>query len=515
MADIDQFYSPTVDELINANLRVRRNGLLLRGVPNPNVTKDSDHYVYARAIALNLVPGYQNTVIMGDQMMPDTATGERLVRWLNIFGLEPLTAVGSSGNVILTTSTTTLVPVDSRLIDDVGQVWRVTVGGNYNDEDEIPVLGESTGKSTNHAAGDILQWVDQPAFADPLAEIASPGLTGGADTDEDEDSRSLLYSHLRNPAGGGNWSQIIQWAKAASASVKSAFVYPALDGPATVGLSLLGELTYDPANGFTREVSATVRQIVHDYVKAQLNARGHVNLTTTTPTDSGATPDVDLSVSIGLDLPESTGAGGPGGGWIDARPWPVLNGTATRCTVSVVTDSTHLTLTSDDAATTPSDVGLMDGVTQIAWFSPASYADGNAAIITATVTAHGGATGAITVTLSAPFTGIVAGDYVFPDAENHEVYAQALLTAIGDLGPGQWHPNLALVPEAARQPLVNRQQPSDITGSLLKPIVDSGEEVEDAQYLYRSATTPGVPANTTLSPFVFVAYRLGFYDRIP
>jgi len=515
MADIDEFYSPTVDDLINANLRVTRNALILRGVENPNVTRDSDHYVRARALALNLVPAYRNGVIMGDQMMPDTATGERLVRHLKIYGLTPLTAAGASGNIILTTSTTTLVPVDSQLIDDVGQVYRVTVGGNYDDGDEIPVIGVSTGKSTDHDEDDILQWVDQPAFADPLAAVASPGLIGGADTDEDEDSRSLLYTHLRNPAGGGNWSQIIAWAKAASSSVKAAFVYPALDGPATVGLNLLGELTYDVVNGFTREVSATVRTLVHAAVAAQLNARGHVNLTTTTPTDSGATPNVNLSVSIGLDLPESTGAGGPGGGWVDVRPWPILNGVATRCTVLSVTDSTHLILTSDEAGTTPSADGLQDGVTQIAWFSPVSYSDGNAAIITATVTAHGGTTGAITVTLSAPFTGIIAGDYVFPNAENHEVYAQALLTAIGDLGPGQWHPNLALVPEAARQPLVNRQQPSDITGSLLKPIVDSGEEVEDAQYLYRSATTPGVPATTADSPFVFVPSRLGFFDRIP
>jgi hypothetical protein len=513
MAEIDQFYAPDVDTLVNANLRVRRNGLLLRGVPNPNTTKDSDHYVYARALALNLVPAYQNTVIMGDQMMPDTASGERLVRWLNIFGLTPLTAAGASGNVILTTSTTTLVPVDSRLIDDVGQVYRVTVGGNYNDGDPIPVIGESTGESTNHAAGDILQWVDQPAFADPLAEVASPGLIGGADTDEDEDSRSLLYSHLRNPAGGGNWSQIIQWAKAASSSVKSAFVYPALNGPATVGLVLLGELTYDAVNGFTREVSSTVRQIVHDYVAAQLPE--HADLTTVTPTDAGATPDVNASFSLGLSLPAAKGAGGPGGGWVDAVPWPVLNGTATRCTVSVVTDSTHLILTSDDSGTTPSATGLQDGVTQIAWFSPASYADGQAAIITATVTAHGGTTGALTVTLSAPFTGVLVGDYVFPNAENIEVYAQALLTAMGDLGPAQWTTLPATVPRAYRHPLVQRQQPSDLTSALLKPVVDSGDEVEDAQYLYRLATTPGVVSTTTDSPFVFVPSRFGMYDKIP
>jgi uncharacterized phage protein gp47/JayE len=471
MADLDQFYVPSVDELVQSNLRVRRNALILRGVPNPNLTESSDHFVYVNALAQNIAPAYQNVVIKSDQQMPDTSVGQQLIRILAIFGLKPGEATGASGNIVFKTSQATLVVLGAQLIDAVGQVFLVTIGGTYNDDDPIPISGGSattegsTGKGTNHDAGDILQWVGgAPAFADATVTVAIGGLTGGADKDDDEAMRALLYSHLRNPAGGGNWSQVIGWAKAASASVNAAFVFPALNGPATIGLVVLGVLSYDATNGFTRETSETVRGLVHAYVSAQFNARGHVELTTQTPKDADGAA-VATDVSIGLELPASTGAGGPGGGWIDAVPWPALLGTATRCSVSVVTDSTHLTLTSNDAATTPSAIGLVDGVTEIAWFSPAAWAAGDNPVVSATVIAHGGSTGAITVTLSAPFTGIIAGNFVFPNAENAEVYAQAFMTAMANLGPGQWYPNLALIPEAARQPLVQRQQPSDLTAA--------------------------------------------------
>ena len=513
-AEIDEFWVPTVAEMVNANLRVRRNGLIQRGVANPNVTKDSDHYVYATALAHNLAPAFANLIIMADQQMPDTAEGARLIRWLEIFGLSPLTSVGSSGPVIFSTSVTTLVPVDSQLIDDVGQVYRVTVGGNYADGDAITIIGVSTGASTDHAEGDALQWVDQPAFADTQVLVGPGGLKGGADTASNEGNRAQLYSHLRNPAGGGNWSQIIQWAKGISSSVESAFVYPAIDGPSTIGLCLLGRFSLDESFGFSREVSETVRALVHDYVSAQLDANKHVRLTTQTPKlVDGAVTGSDIS--IGLALPYAIGAGGLGGGWVDSTPWPVLLGTATHIWVQAVVDTTHLTLTSNHFAAAPSAVGLVDGVTKISWFSRAAYMAGDACIFTATVLSHSGTTGDLTVVLDAPFPTVESQDFVFPACENAEVYAQALMTALGTLGPGEWYPNLALVPQAARQPPARGQQPSDLAGAMLKPIVDSGDEVEDAAYLYRSATTPGVPGSTDESPLVIVPYTIGFYDKIP
>lgn len=515
MAELDTITIPTLDELRDGNLRVRRNGLIQRGVANPNVTRSSDHYVYATALAINIAPAYQNLGIMSDQQMPDTAEDEYLIRQLTTYGLEVPSAVGSSGNIVFAASSASLVPTGKQLVDDLGQVYEVVTGGTYVDGNEIPIRGVTTGKSTDHVSGDALQWVGGvPGFADNVALVGPGGLTGGADEGDNSSNRSLLYSHLRNPAGGGNWSQIIAWAKAASPSVYSAFVYPALNGPATVGLVLLGPMSYDSTNGFTREVTETVRSLVHDYVAAQIDAHAHVNLTTQTPKEADSNA-VDVSVAIGVSLPAAIGAGGPGGGWVNATPWPVLLGTATRVYVSAVTDSTHITITSNDAGTTPSAVGIQDGVTEVAWFDAQGYADGNAAVRTAVVTAHGGSTGAITLTLSEPFPDIATNDFVFPSSERAEQYAQAFLLAMSNMGPGQWYSNLSLVPQAARRPLIAQQQTSDMAASLLKPITDSGEEVEDVAYLYRSSTSPAVPVSTTASPKTFVPGTLGFFDKIP
>jgi uncharacterized phage protein gp47/JayE len=514
MAELDKFYTPTVDDLVNANLRVRRNGLIQRGVENPNVTTGSDHYVYARALALNLAPAYQNLAIMADQQMPDSATGDDLVRQMDIYGIEVPAAAGATGNIVFAASASSLVPTGKQLIDEIGQVYEVVTGGTYDDEDEIPIRGVSTGVATEHVEGDALQWVGgAPGFADTVALVAPGGLTNGSDEANDSSNRSLLYSHLRNPPGGGNWMQVIAWAKEASPAVYSAFVYPALNGPATVGLCVLGKLSYDGSQ-FVRHVAESERASVDTYVSAQLDARAHVHLTTQTPKfDEGATLEVD--VAIGLSLPAAIGAGGPGGGWVNAVPWPVLLGTATYVYVDVVTDSTHLTLSSDDAGTTPSALNLVDGVTEIAWFSPQAWVDGDDCIKTSTVIAHGGTTGALTVTLSEPLAGVQVDDMIFPSCEHAEEYAQAFIAAMGNMGPGQWYPNLALVPQAARQPLVVRQQPSDMVSSLLKSVSDTGEEVEDIAYLYRSDTAPPAPGSTTNSPIVIVPSGLGFFDKIP
>ncbi len=519
MADIAQFTVPSFSDIRDANLRVRRNGLIARGIANPNVTKDSDHFVYATALAQNVAPAYQNLVIKADQQMPDTALDADLVRLYNLFVGQVPVPTGASGNITANCSATMNVTLLAQLQDETGQVYEVEVAGNYDNGDPIPVAGLTTGSSTDHDTGDVLQWVVPPANSAATALVAAPGLIGGTDVLGNESLRALLISHLQNPPGAGNWSQVQGWALLASPSVKSAFVYPAINGPSTFGLCVLGELTYAGAAGFTRQVSSTVLALVDAYVKAQMPGPAPVMFTTVTPTDTGAAPDVDVDIAIGLSLPEAISAGGTGGGWVDAVPWPELAPGDTHVIVGSVTSSTEFTLTSL-TSNSPTATNLLDGVTQIAWFSPVSWAAAtptapSPAILTATVLSHSGTAGAIHVVIDKPFTGIAAGHFIFPNAENVEIYAQAFMAAMAGLGPGQWSTNPGIVPTANRRPLVTRQQPSDITAAIIKAITDSGDEVEDAAFLYRSLTTPGVPANTTtLSPFVFVPRRFGFYDKI-
>lgn len=508
---------PTPLDLRNQYLRVVRNGLIKRGVPSPNVTDNSDYAVKADALAqqLSIAIAQQPTIV--DALMPDTAIGDQLTRWMTVFGLAPRPAQGSSGPITYSASASGLVGAGAQLYDDQGQVWQVAVGATYSSGDivaiePVPGLTNSTGKTTNRNAGTVLQWVTPPPFAAPTAVVATGGLKGGTDVDTEETSRRRLLARMKNAAGGGNWPQVQGWAEQASSSVDAAYVYPALDGPSALGLCVLGQLTYDATLGFTREVSTITLAQVAAYVAGQLPE--HANLTTQTPADvvSGS-PAVTTRVSIGLSLPAAADASppGPGGGWANGVPWPDRLGVATRVIVQSVSSGTSFVLTADGAA--PSAVGVVAGVTKIAWFDAAGFAAGGAAIRIGTVTAVAGSAGALSVTLDAstPFPNVQPGDLVFPAAENVEAYAQAWLAALADMGPGQWTSDVSRLPRAYRQPLVSQSNPSDLGASQLRAITNSGDEVLDIQYLFKSVTSPGVPANTTQSPKVIVPDSFGFY----
>lgn len=511
----DQLFVPLPSSIRDSILRVCRSGLIARGVPNPDVTFGSDYWIRAEGLAQQLAPLYANQQIRADQTMPDTATGADLTRILAMFGLQPRDAQPSVGPVVLNSNGSVFIPDTQQLIDGQGQTYRVTTGATYAAGADVPIIAIATGKGTNHPQGTVLRWVGTPSGADIKALVGVGGLVDGADKDTDETSRNRLFDYFRNPPQGGNWSQVAQWCVAASASVQAAYVYPALNGPATFAVCVVGPLVYDATNGWSRGLSDTIVGTVQAYLAGV--SPEYADKLIMSPKDvGGAIPNIDTDVSIGLSLPLSTAGGGPGGGWTDASPWPALLGTATRVSVSVVTDTTHLTLTSNDAATTPTTTTCIAGETQIAWFSSAEYAAGRDPIVTAIVTAVGGSTGAVTVTLNKPFTGIIVGDYVMPMAENIQAYGRAYLAAMNQMGPSQWTSNPSVLVHASRYPLVTSSNPSDFTSTLLRTLTDVGDEVLDGAYLYRNITTPTIPVDTrTVSPNILVPRRFAFYNLIP
>lgn len=512
-----QLSVPKPSEIRDAILRVIRTGLIRRGVAKPNVTITSDYYVTAEALAQQLAILYANTQVAADQQMPDTADGDDLIRIADIYNVEARDAQGSHGNIVFRTSVAAFVAIGLQLIDGQGQSYEVATGGTYVDGDEIPIESISTGTGVNLPQGTPLQWVGPPPTgADATVLVAIGGLIDGAAADTTEPLRNRIFDALRTPPGGGNAIQIIKWSNDSSASVQAAYVYPAINGPATLGLCVLGPLTFDVTNGWSRGVSDAVLATATGYVSGRLPEGVLPGLVAMTTKDTGGpVPNVDADVAIGLALPVSVSGGGPGGGWVDPKPWPDLSAAATHAHVSVVTDSTHITLTSDDPTFCPNTTNLDLGVTEVCWFSSTLFAAGFDPVVVAVVTAVAGSTGSLDVTLSAPFTGVVVGDFVFPNAENVQAYARAFMAAMNNLGPGQWTTHPQVLIHGSRLPLVQSSNPSDLTPALLRAITDSGVEVADIDYLYRNVSSPGTPPTTTADPpYVLVPRRVGFYDKI-
>lgn len=496
MASLYTVVYPTPAEIRDNILRTLKNGLMDLGISNPAVGPGTDYYVLAQGVANEIAVAVANAQILDDQRMPDTAVGTDLDRVASIWGLSRRPAGGSSGFIILDSTASTTIATGAQLTDGAGLRYEVTAGGTYADADVIPVSAVDTGFATNLEAGETLQWVSAPAYANTKALVASGGLTNGVDAETDETLRARLLSRLQNAPSTGNWEHVAQFAEESWPTVQKAFVYPALQGPGTVSVAVTAAPT---ATNKSRALSSTtVTNKVKPYIEGNMPEHVLVNVTPTT--------DVNTDVSFVLTLPDAPTASppGPGGGWLDGTPWPSLDTsdpTPPPITVTAVTSTTVLTV---DAVTSP-----IEDVSRIAWLSPTNWE-----LYTATVTAVSGTSGAYVITLDKPFTGITTGCYIWPQCENQQTYVDAVLEAFALMGPGEKTSNTSDLVRGYRHPTPSSGWPYSLGGKMLRSLVQSGDEVLDADYLTRSTTTPSVAASATSNPNILIPRHIAFYKAV-
>lgn len=503
MAELNTFVVQDSTTIRDAILRVIRSGLVARGIDNPNVTPGSDWFVQAQAYANQLAVIQANAVLKADEVMPDTASEDALLRIAAIFGLSKQTAAGSAGHVILSSSAATTITTGSQLIDGAGLSYEVVTGGIYNDEDLVPVRAVDTGTATNLEAGEALRWVSTPAFSDSKALVASGGLVNGIDEEDDAALRERLLTRLQNPPRSGNSTHIAEDAEASSPSVQKAFVKPALLGPSSVKVCVTAAPT---ETNKSRNVDSTILTgTVEPYVKGIYPEHAYIVVTTVA--------NVDADVAFGLSLPEAPTASppGPGGGWLNGTPWPAPDASTTwRCTVTAVTSTTVFTV---DATTAPTL-----NVTKICWLSPTEWK-----LYQAVVIGVSGTSGAYVITLDSPFVGIATGSYIWPNCENAQAYVDATLAAFALMGPGESTSNASALARGFRHPRSAAGWPMTLGPHLTRALVDAGTEVESAQYFHRTdgtttltgssgLVTPQVPAALTDPPKIFRPRHLAFYQ---
>ena len=505
MADLFTFVVRDSATIRDGILRVIRSGLIDRGVTNPNVTPGSDWFIEAQAIANQLAVIEANAVIKADEVMADTATEEALARIAAIFGLSKQAAAGSVGAVVIVSSADTTIVTGDELIDGAGLTYEVTTGGTYSNGDTVPIAAVSTGEATNHAADDVLRWVSAPPFCKDKVTVAAGGLTNGVDEEDDEALRARVIALLQSAPGSGNAEHVAEMAEESTGSVQKAFVYPAIQGPATVHAAVTAAPTDDSKSRVV--ASATMAGTVVPFVQGQLPEHVYSVVTTV--------EDVDADVAIGLALPEAATASppGPGGGWVNGTPWPAPDASTTwRCTVTTVTSTTNLTV---DATTSPTA-----NVSQICWLSPTEWK-----LYSALVIAVSGTSGAYVITLDKPFTGITTGSYIWPKCQNAQVYVDALLAAFALMGPGEKTANASALVRGFRHPRPAAGWQNTLGAHLLSAITSAQREVASAQFFHRtdgtttvtgasSTVTPQIPASVEDAPNIFVPFNLGFY-RIP
>jgi hypothetical protein len=401
-----------------------------------------------------------------------------------------------------------LVTAGQELIDSVyGSKYFVQLGGSYANGALIPIQSTNTGTATNLSGGTSFKWSSPPAYASQDALASSAGVLGGVDAEDDETLRARLLVRLSSPPGSGNASQIAQVAEEASPEVQKAFIYPACNGPGTVHVAVVG---YQSSNSDqSRAISATALNAVKSAVVNALPEYVDAVITDCT--------SVPADVSFSITIPDSTSATpfpGPGGGWIDANPYPLpptgsnyvniydLAGENSFAVVSQSKPSIGQTI----SWIRPTDHKLFTGkITAIIWNTTTAPYD-------------------CYLTIDTFFTGLNGGtDYIFPGIVNADKYLAAVLDSFAKLGPGEKLSPTAvgLLPRALRRPLASQSWSNALDAKFLKNLEDAGSEVYAASWLYQNQypvtasyspqTTIAATGNIANQPLIWTPGKIAFY----
>lgn len=505
--------TPTHEDVRNAILRTidyafRRRGLTANTLPG------SDHYIRADAYARRVSVAIANYQLALTDISPLRAVGDALTELASVFGVERRAASKASGFAqIFTTPTTATVTIPSgfKLKGPTGELYETTgTSIGIANQAYVAVQSVNTGSGTNQAAvtaaGAVvqMQWLSSSVGRlNPIAWLDAGGITGGRDEDDDETLRARLIDRLSFPKAGGNSAYIRSLAEDSTSAIEKAYVYPAVRGAGSYDVALTKA-------GGNRVVSAENIAIAKNAILAEMP--GIVSLNTT----SVASTEVDVVVK--LTLPNPITAGGAGGGWRDASPWP--GGTfAAGSNDGKVTAYVTATDTATVRTTSTPVVGQ-----RIAIWSPISVdpEDDNSLGIfkELTIETVGGSSGAYTITVVGGFSGNLtnpAGAYVSPGAFKIVEYGRAVKQKIALLGPGEKTTNVDILPRGRRNPGPEISNPSDLSSRIIDTLTTNYGEVGGAEYQARFATgttttttAPGVPTTTADPPKILALKYLAF-----
>jgi uncharacterized phage protein gp47/JayE len=506
---------PTKDE-IKAQLLSTYRYLFARAGVTVNVNRWSELNERADAYAARASVAIANGQITSRDLNPLLATGDSLVALASIYGVEPRPASKASGYVIvrvLSPAVTVNIPTGFQGTDASGVKYSTTDTNTPADLASVLVRSVEAGSDTNLAAGSIVTW-DSAAigYLKQQAIVAVGGIDGGANADGNDELRARLLRRLSFPSVGGNWAQVAEWAEASSAAISFAAVYPTARGPSSYDVAIMGDNS-DPV------LNATVVDAAKARVVAEMPGSANLNLTSVT--------EQQIDVIINLSAPLPVHAGGAGGGFRDAIPWPSTTEALanTYAEVMVVTPGFHQITVNSGAADAP-----VAGKRFALWDYAAVDGDGNPtpAFREFSILTVGGAPAAYVLTLDAPTSAemsfITAGMFCTAACEHMQTYGDLFRAAMGDLGPGEKTIDVDILAWARRQPSPDIERPHALTSRQLSNVSDACSEVADMSFAARlatgtgaagtatfvSRTTPSVPATVANAPRLLTLKHLSF-----
>jgi uncharacterized phage protein gp47/JayE len=468
----------------------------------PAVQPGTDDYRFAVAVANAAFLQASSLAITRSSVTPLNATGDDLEEWRAALGLAKVKPSPSAGKVILSVNGTGAMPVGTQFVFPNGLRGKVAISyPAVSDESEVEAVAIDTGTATNFPTGTVVRFVSPPLNINTEAKVSrNAPMTGGLDEESEERKRARILNRLQNKPAGGNWAHMREKALDELASLQDCYVYPALGGPSSVKVVPVFDFDVDN-HDYSRAPDVAALDIVRNALYREFADQDEIVV--------NAPVDQSVDVGIKVSIPLSVAAGGDGTGWLDAAPWPPLEGGDNgRVTVTTVNNTTQI-IVSAISATSP-----IAGQTHISWWSP-----DDRKFRTYLVTGIGGSAGAWLLQLDAPLVSqngvsVAVGDFVSPAAVNTERYGKSWIEYMRSLGPGENTSDANRLPRALRHPYVTDEDPTDVGFLALKQIANAHAEITHAEFGYRSVTTPTVPASVDTGPSVLVPRHLGVYRYV-
>lgn len=225
------FLRPSLQNLID-----RAQGDIEAGLPGADARlRRSNLNVLAGLIAGVSHGLHGHMAWLADQVIPDTAEVEYLDRWATLWLNQPRkAAVAATGNVTFTGTSGTLIPAGTSLIRADGVEYTTDADATLSAGTvTAAVTAIEAGAAGNAIAGVAVTLTTPIAGVTSAATVASGGLTGGSDTESDDDLRVRLLVRLKEAPHGGASFDYVNWALEV-AGVTRAWVYPQELGIGTV-----------------------------------------------------------------------------------------------------------------------------------------------------------------------------------------------------------------------------------------------------------------------------------------
>lgn len=189
------------------------------------------------------------------QAFPDTSDTEHLDQWANVWGIVRKKPSFASGLADVTGTDGTQILAGDFLVGSNGAEYEVTAGATIaSGTAVVTVEASASGTVGNLDEGDSLTFAEPRSGLVSAATVGAGGLTGGEDTESDDDLRDRLLARIKDPPQGGTVNDFVQWTLEVP-GVTRAWAYDCYSGAGTVGVTFM-EGDAIPSSAEVAEVAA-------------------------------------------------------------------------------------------------------------------------------------------------------------------------------------------------------------------------------------------------------------------